>query len=202
LTNSGYHKESWSPVWTIEQMLIGFYSIFIVDLDHGISHIKQTPQERKILAENSIPYNLKHHPDIFKNFNQFVNEDGVPLCLLEQKVKEEVKNEVKEEVKNEVKEEVTQKVKDDVNNVAQNINNKVNDVVQSEAIQEVNQKTEEFKPTKIPFFRKIGTVKKHSYANLTEHELLNLVKKMSIRTFEAEPFETLHSKHVFSLSSV
>jgi ubiquitin-conjugating enzyme E2 J2 len=76
LTNSSYHPESHSAGWSVRSMLVGLYSIFIVDTDTGISHIKETPTVRKANAKASIDYNWTHYPDIFKKFDQFVKEDG------------------------------------------------------------------------------------------------------------------------------
>lgn len=36
LTNSSYHKESWSPMWNIKNMVIGFVSVFLTDNTSGI----------------------------------------------------------------------------------------------------------------------------------------------------------------------
>ena len=58
LTNSGYHKESWSPMWNLKNMVIAFASIFGDDTTSGISHIKRTPAERKEMAAKSMQYNL------------------------------------------------------------------------------------------------------------------------------------------------
>ena len=49
LTNSSYHPESWTPVWSIRNTIIGFYSIFNSDTDGGISHIHSSEAERKKL---------------------------------------------------------------------------------------------------------------------------------------------------------
>lgn len=76
LTNSGYHAESWTPMWTIRNMTIAFISIMMVDDTTGISHIKESPEERRFKARNSIAYNLTNYPELFKSFDQFVNEDG------------------------------------------------------------------------------------------------------------------------------
>ena len=76
LTNSKYHKEQWSPSWNLENMTIGFISIFNDDSEHGISHIKDSPEKRKAFARDSINYNLTHYKNIFKCFDQFVNSDG------------------------------------------------------------------------------------------------------------------------------
>ena len=52
LTNSSYHGESWTPSWSIRNMILGVASIFITDDTTGISHIKDTPQNRKEFAKN------------------------------------------------------------------------------------------------------------------------------------------------------
>jgi ubiquitin-protein ligase len=76
LTNSSYHKESWSPMWNIKNMVIGFLSVFLSDDTTGISHIKETQAERHEKAKNSMAYNLKHHKDICLKFDQYMKADG------------------------------------------------------------------------------------------------------------------------------
>lgn len=76
LTNSDYHTEQWSPSWTIQTMIIGFISIFYDDTSTGISHIKESPGERKIKALESMNYNMKHYRDICLLFTQFITPDG------------------------------------------------------------------------------------------------------------------------------
>ena len=76
LTNSSYHLESWSPIWSIRNMILGFISIFLADDTTGISHIKDTPANRKLMAQESIKFNMTNYPNIFTNFNFFVNLDG------------------------------------------------------------------------------------------------------------------------------
>ncbi len=76
LTNSGYHTEAWTPIWSIRNMILGFASIFYVDLDTGISHIKMSKTERRKLAKESIEFNMKNFREIFLQFDQFVNESG------------------------------------------------------------------------------------------------------------------------------
>jgi len=61
ITNSGYHSDQWSPAWSIIALLQGFLSIFLADTDSGISHIKQSKEEREIHASNSIPFNLENY---------------------------------------------------------------------------------------------------------------------------------------------
>jgi ubiquitin-protein ligase len=76
LTNSGYHKENWTAMWNISNMVVGFISIFTSDDTTGISHIKETPTERKTKATASINYNMNHHKDITLKFTQFFKPDG------------------------------------------------------------------------------------------------------------------------------
>jgi len=76
LTNSGYHKDMWSPMWNIKNMVIGFVSVFLSDDTKGISHIKDSPSERKQMAINSMKYNMTHYKDICMLFDQFVKPNG------------------------------------------------------------------------------------------------------------------------------
>lgn len=78
LTNSGYHSESWSALWNMKTILLGFLSIMADDSTIGISHIKRPASERKILAEASINYNLTYHYDKWVKFKRFVKSDGTP----------------------------------------------------------------------------------------------------------------------------
>jgi hypothetical protein len=92
LTNSAYHPESWSAMWNIRNMLDGFLSVMVADQDGGISHIRRTtdsPKIRKKYADESVAYNLKNYPTIFKKFGKFINEDGT----VRQTPKVEVKKE-------------------------------------------------------------------------------------------------------------
>ena len=136
LTNSHYHPEHSTAAWNINSMIIAFISIFIVDDTTGISHIKDTKENRKYMAEQSHQYNIQYNPRIYKLFDQFINEDfslkteeeilqyieaSKPVKKSKKdksekvdEVKEEVKPEVKEEVKPEVKEEVKPEVKPEV----------------------------------------------------------------------------------------
>jgi len=76
LTNSGYHKEAWTPMWNISNMVIGFVSVFLSDTTSGISHIQETSAERKAKAANSMQYNLTNHKDICSRFDQYIKPDG------------------------------------------------------------------------------------------------------------------------------
>ena len=75
LTNSHYHPEQSSAVWNMYTMTLGMISIFMDDDTTGISHIKESLENRKELALDSYSYNCNKHPTIFKRFNYFVNDD-------------------------------------------------------------------------------------------------------------------------------
>ncbi len=72
LTISSYHSDQWSPIWSIQKILGAFLSVMTSDFDTGISHIRQTPAERKNLACSSYGYNVNMHPNVFQNFKRFV----------------------------------------------------------------------------------------------------------------------------------
>jgi ubiquitin-conjugating enzyme E2 J2 len=76
LTNTGYHSENWSAIWNIRLLLIGFLSIMADDSTEGISHIKDTPKNRKKMAINSIEYNKKYYYENWIKFERFINDDG------------------------------------------------------------------------------------------------------------------------------
>lgn len=76
MSNSGFHKESWTPIWNIRNMLVGLYSFFYDDNSHGISHIKDTPENRRTMACDSHDFNIKYYFDVYIKFDQFINLDG------------------------------------------------------------------------------------------------------------------------------
>lgn len=59
LTITTYHKEEWSPAWTIRSMTQAMCSHFIVD-DSGIGSIVKTTAERKRIAIESRKYKCPH----------------------------------------------------------------------------------------------------------------------------------------------
>ena len=70
LSNSGYHKGEWSATWNIHTILIAFYSIWLDDKEHGISHITRSKAERLQMAKESIQFNnSKDLKDIYSKFN-------------------------------------------------------------------------------------------------------------------------------------
>ena len=85
LTNSSYHKGDWSSVWTIKTILIGFYSIWIDDKESGISHIRDTPENRQKLALESIEYNKKNHKAIYDKFDRTYLKNDTDEILTKKK---------------------------------------------------------------------------------------------------------------------
>ena len=79
LTNSGYHSNEWSPMWTVHAILDGFLSIMLDDVDTGISHIKTSKAERAQLARDSIAYNKRFLKSVIGKFTRFLDENGDPL---------------------------------------------------------------------------------------------------------------------------
>jgi ubiquitin-protein ligase len=69
LTNSSYHKGDWSSTWNIKTILIAYYSIWLDDSEHGISHIKRTKEERLTMAKESHEFNEKNYKKILDGFN-------------------------------------------------------------------------------------------------------------------------------------
>ena len=107
----------WNPLWGIRNMLLGIASIWMDDKEqNGISHIHESPAQRKVHAKASMEYNLTHYKNIVVKFDQFIREDGTVIrrrtskCPCQKRkpkgeLKEEPKVEVKKEPKVEVKEE-------------------------------------------------------------------------------------------------
>jgi len=79
LTNSSYHKGEWSSTWNIKTILISFYSIFLDEKEHGISHRHDSPEICKDLAKKSIEYNKKHHAEIYNKFDFTHLSDDAPV---------------------------------------------------------------------------------------------------------------------------
>ena len=81
LTNSSYHKGDWSSTWNILSILIAFYSIWLDDKEHGISHIVDSSANRKKMAANSVEYNLKNNYDIYMKFDRthLLDDDPKPV---------------------------------------------------------------------------------------------------------------------------
>lgn len=149
LTNTKYHPESQTPAWKVSSMIIGLYSIFITDVDHGISHIRRTSEERKKLAKQSAGYNKNKHMSIFKRFDRFVDNNGDPYSQDELKAMTE-SDELKKKEKKEKKEKndtVTVKINEDGTiNINKTDNDKIGDI---KKVEEVVKKDDADKTTKV-----------------------------------------------------
>jgi ubiquitin-protein ligase len=68
-SNSSYHKESWSPMWTIKTIILGFLSFYLEKTSKGIGHLNTTIEEKNKFANLSKNYNetkLKHILELFE----------------------------------------------------------------------------------------------------------------------------------------
>ncbi len=52
LNITGYHKEAWSPIWSLKKMMEAICAYFVVD-EWGIGAVVMTPAERKAIAKTS-----------------------------------------------------------------------------------------------------------------------------------------------------
>jgi ubiquitin-protein ligase len=59
-SNSGYHAESWSPMWNLRTIILGFFSFFLEKKSSGIGHLNHTELEKKFFAKKSKEYNAKN----------------------------------------------------------------------------------------------------------------------------------------------
>ena len=82
LTNSSYHKGEWSSTWNIKTILISFYSIFLDEKEHGISHRHDSHEICKSLAEKSIKYNQTYHAEIYNKFDFTHLSDDAPIPIV------------------------------------------------------------------------------------------------------------------------
>ncbi len=102
LSNTSYHKDEWTPLWSIRNIVIGIQSVFYDDTEHGIAHTRDSDEQRKTYAKDSVNYNMKHFKDIFLRFNQFVNSDGT-IKSKKQREKEKKEYEERRKIKKELK---------------------------------------------------------------------------------------------------
>lgn len=73
LTNSSFHPETWSPTWTINSILVGFYSMFISnhkDEQAGAGFINESEDKKRKYAMESIAFNKKYLSAIDKKFDK------------------------------------------------------------------------------------------------------------------------------------
>ncbi len=63
LTITSYHKEEWTPAWTLRTMMEAVCAYFTVD-DSGIGSLKSSDNERKAFAISSRTYKCPHCGDL------------------------------------------------------------------------------------------------------------------------------------------
>ena len=68
-SNSSYHKESWSPMWTIKTIILGFLSFFLEKTSSGIGHLTTDVSEKISYALKSIEYNTTNLSKLLILFN-------------------------------------------------------------------------------------------------------------------------------------
>jgi ubiquitin-protein ligase len=56
-SNSSYHGETWSPIWTIRKLILGFLSFFLENQSKGVGHLSSTSEEKQNLAKASRGFN-------------------------------------------------------------------------------------------------------------------------------------------------
>ncbi len=69
-SNSSYHKESWSPMWTIKTIILGFLSFFLEKTSSGIGHLTTSVEEKNKYALTSANYNKTKISKILGLFNK------------------------------------------------------------------------------------------------------------------------------------
>src|SRR3989344_1657458 len=125
ITNSDYHKESWTPQWNIGTLLTGFLSAWNDETMHGIAHIHDDYPTTVRYAQQSIEYNKLKYPNLYKELCDKIEIDLMTLQTKKEKrkqkkekaeikasyIKEETKDEIKEEIKEETKEETKEESK-------------------------------------------------------------------------------------------
>jgi ubiquitin-protein ligase len=126
LTNSGYHKNEWSPEWTISGVLRAFLSIFNSDDTTGLSHIalcsckteeekKKIIKSRKELAKQSVTYNERHNTELYNNLLNNKLESKVETKKTKKNPDKEKNNSDEETSDKEENEEDTNDNEDDTN---------------------------------------------------------------------------------------
>ena len=153
LTNSDYHKEQKTAAWTIRTMVEGLLSILVDDdATHGISHIRDSNENRLRMAMESHKFNIENYFDIYIKFDNFINPDGSiksddeinSVVNSKPKKKEKIKQEVID-VKQDVSEvsDVKQEVKkvSEVSDVKQDVSDVVDVKQEVREVSDVKQET-------------------------------------------------------------
>eukprot|EP00796_Vickermania_ingenoplastis_P011090 gene11090-7718_t len=64
MSNTSFHPEQWSPIWSIRTMILGFIA-FMNTESSGIGAVVDTPLHRQQLAAESRQYNVRHLRHIY-----------------------------------------------------------------------------------------------------------------------------------------
>ena len=67
LNISHFHAETWSPLITLEKLILSVMSIFYDNTITGVGSVTSTPSDKRKLAESSIEYNKKYFSQVLKN---------------------------------------------------------------------------------------------------------------------------------------
>jgi ubiquitin-conjugating enzyme E2 J2 len=59
-SNSSYHGETWSPIWTIRTIVLGFLSFFLEESSKGVGHLSTTKEVKRGFATSSKAHNETH----------------------------------------------------------------------------------------------------------------------------------------------
>ena len=68
LSNSSYHNESWSPLWGLDQIMMGTISIFYEKNTSGVGHLPFNGESIIKFAKESSEYNNKYLAAINASF--------------------------------------------------------------------------------------------------------------------------------------
>lgn len=68
LSNSNFHADTWSPLWGIDQIIMGNISMFYEKNTTGVGHLKYNQEINIKYASESIKYNQQTHTDIYNSF--------------------------------------------------------------------------------------------------------------------------------------
>lgn len=68
-SNTSYHANEWSPLWTLKTLILGLSSFFFEYNSKGIGHLNTTIEVKKKLANESKKFNETKLTNILKLFN-------------------------------------------------------------------------------------------------------------------------------------
>ena len=69
---TSYHKEEWSPAWSLRTMMQAIIGHFVVE-DRGIGSITKSKEERQKLAKASINFKCSHCGHLKDIKNKYMN---------------------------------------------------------------------------------------------------------------------------------